>query len=85
MYAYALSPCFNVITQLTPSNNQQQHEQLTVESIAFMLSKRLAVKIKGSEAAKAIEKKYCTRTPEEAKGNVSFPEGPTLRGEYCAW
>ena len=59
--------------------------QLTVESIAFMLSKRLAVKIKGAEAAKAIEKKYCTPTHEEAKGRVSFPEGPTLRGEYCAW
>jgi hypothetical protein len=56
-----------------------------VESIAFMLSKRLAVKIKGAEAAKAIEKKYCTPTHEEAKGRVSFPEGPTLRGEYCAW
>jgi len=78
-------PYLYVITHLTPSNHQHQHEQLTVESIAFMLSKRLAVKIKGCEAAKAIEKKYCTRTPEEAKGKVSFPEGPTLRGEYCAW
>ncbi len=58
---------------------------VTVESIAFLLSKRLASKLKGDAAAKAIEAKYCQPTPEEAKGKVSFPTGPTKEGHYCAW
>lgn len=55
---------------------------VTVEAISFMLSKKLAIKLKGEEAGKLIEAKYCKPTPLEAKGKVTFPEGPTLKGEF---
>jgi hypothetical protein len=54
---------------------------ITVEAVAFMLSKRLAEKLR-PESREPITARYCTPTADEAAGKCCFPDGPTLKGEY---
>ena len=54
---------------------------VTVESTAFMLSKRLVKKLR-PEGLAAVEARYNTPTPEEKQGKVHYPSDETLKGDY---
>lgn len=61
---------------------------ITVQAISYMNARRLAGKIAGTGALERVDARYGTPTAEEALGKCSFPEGPTLKGEYemcCDW
>jgi hypothetical protein len=61
---------------------------VTIQAIAYMNARRLAQRIAGPGAAERIDARYGTPTPEEARGECTYPKGDTLKGDYgvcCEW